>query len=184
MNTLDAQIEAVLFFKAEPVSIQTLAKILNVSTRDIEGALGSLKEALERRGLQILHKDDAVLLTTDVSASGLIEALQQEELEKELSKAALETLSVILYHGPVSRSDIDYIRGVNSTYMLRTLLIRGLVERKINPKNKREHIYSPTFDLLQYLGVSNVEELPEYESIQEQIGVFATQTMEEQKEEV
>lgn len=174
--TLETQIEAILFYKAEPVKVNTLAKTLNVSAEDVQEVVTRLEEVLTERGLQIVHKDNAVLLTTAASVSSLIESIHLEELEKELSKAALETLSVILYHSPVTRSDIDYIRGVNSSYMLRTLLIRGLVERRVNPQDKRGHVYQPTFDLLQHLGVSSVSELPEYETVQEQVSLFVKQS--------
>ena len=81
---------------------------------------------------------------------------------KDLGKAGLETLSIILYRGPATRRDIDYIRGVNSQFILRNLLIRGLVEKIQNPDDQRTFFYKPTFQLLSYLGIGKLEDLPEY----------------------
>ncbi|MBI2099909.1 MAG: SMC-Scp complex subunit ScpB, partial [Candidatus Vogelbacteria bacterium] len=71
-------------------------------------------------------------------------------------------LTIVLYKGPLTRAEIDYIRGVNSSFILRHLSIRGLVERIPNPKDARSFLYRPTFDLFQHLGLSKIEELPEY----------------------
>jgi len=101
-------------------------------------------------------------LGTNPELSHLIEYLQKEELNKELSKASLETLSIVLYKNGATRADIDYIRGVNSSFTLRALSIRGLVEKTTDPKDARRYIYKPTFDLLSYMGVKNMTELPEY----------------------
>ena len=83
---------------------------------------------------------------------------------KDLSKATLETLSIVLYKNGATRAEIDYIRGVNSTFSLRALSVRGLVEKIQDPSDNRRFIYKPTFELLSFMGVTKVEELPEYET--------------------
>lgn len=171
--TTETQLEALLFFKGSAVSKDELAELLNIPRQEIDEALERLETTLTDRGLQLVYKDERVLLTTAQSVAPLIEKIIEEDLQKDLGKAGLETLSIVLYHGPITRSDIDYIRGVNSTYMLRTLLVRGLIERTIHPKDKRRHLYQPTFELLQYLGISRVEELPEYTKVREDIAAFA-----------
>ena len=93
-------------------------------------------------------------------------------MQKDLGKAALETLTIILYRAPVSKGELDYIRGVNSSFILRNLLVRGLVERSINPNDKRSFVYRPTFDLLSHLGIAKIEDLPEYESVGQEIKKF------------
>jgi len=93
----------------------------------------------------------------------------KEELNKELSKASLETLSIILYKNGVGRSLIDYIRGVNSSFTLRALSIRGLIEKSIDKEDSRRYIYKPTFELLSFMGVKSVEELPDYELVNKSI---------------
>jgi segregation and condensation protein B len=129
---LESQIEAILFWKAEPVSIKKLATLLNKTEEEIKAALIFLRGALNERGITLVQLEDEVTLGTSKEASELIESLTKEELTKDLGKAGLETLSIILYQGPISRAEIDYIRGVNSQFILRNLLIRGLIERVDN----------------------------------------------------
>lgn len=169
---LDAKIEAILFFKAEPLSIKKLAQILKTDEMEIKNALAILKEKLEGRGVTLIEKDDEVMLGTAGDAGGIIEELSKEELSRDLGKAGLETLSIVLYRGPITRSGIDYIRGVNSTFILRNLLIRGLVEKIPNPNDQRSFLYRATFDLLSHLGISRVEDLPEYRGANESIEKF------------
>lgn len=174
--TLDAKIEAVLFSKAEPMALSKLAKIFSTSTEEIEEALKILDEKLLGRGVALVRKDDEVTLRTSPESSALIETLAKEELTRDLGKAGLETLSVILYQGPISRRDIDYIRGVNSNFILRNLMIRGLVEKIENPKDHRSFLYRPTFELLSFLGVSKIENLPEYSSVKKEVENFSATT--------
>lgn len=173
---LDSQIEAILFFKGEPVTIKKLAELLSVHEDTIVEALGLLEEKLTGRGLTLIKNDDEVMLGTAKEASEIIESIKKDELSRELGKAGVETLSIILYQGPISRPDIDYIRGVNSSFILRNLMVRGLVERTTNPNDSRGYLYKPTFELLAHLGVSAIEELPEFETMKEKIEVFVEQT--------
>ncbi|KKT45167.1 MAG: Segregation and condensation protein B [Parcubacteria group bacterium GW2011_GWA2_44_15] len=176
--TLDAKIEAVLFWKAEPVELSRLGKIFKASDEEIKKALATLEDKLRERGVSIVYKDDEVALRSAPAASGFIETLIKEELTRDLGKAGLETLSIILYQGPVSRRQIDYIRGVNSTFILRNLLVRGLVEKIENPKDQRSFLYRPTFDLLSYLGISQISDLPEYASVRQEIETFTKSPIE------
>lgn len=167
-----SKIEAILFWKAEPVSIKKLGQLLNAGVKKIRDGLAELGSALEGRGLALVQTDDDVMLGTAKEMSLLIEHLTKEELSRDLGKAGLETLSIILYQGPISRADIDYIRGVNSQFILRNLLIRGLVERVDNPKDARGYLYKTTLDLLAHLGVSNIADLPEYDQVRQDIDTF------------
>ena len=171
---LDSLIEAVLFWRGEPVSISELAKDLGQSEEAIKTALIFLRGKLAERGVVLVEKNDEVLLGTAPLASEVIERLAKEELNRDLGKAALETLTIILYQGPVARAEIDYIRGVNSSFILRHLQGRGLAERIPNPADARSFLYRPTFDLLQHLGISQVEDLPEREALTKQLAEFVT----------
>lgn len=180
---LSAKLEAVLFWKAEPISFKKLAQLLStdgakVSETDIKVGLVELENILKGRGLTLVQTDTEVMLGTAKELSPLIEQLTKEELSRDLGKAGLETLSIVLYQGPISRADIDYIRGVNSQFILRNLLIRGLVERIDNPKDARSFLYKTTLDLLAHLGVSKVEALPEYEKVRADIEAFKNQSAE------
>jgi segregation and condensation protein B len=173
-----AQIEAVLFWKAEPVSLKKLATLLEVDSAVLKNGLTELRSSLNGRGLTLVETADEVMLGTAKELSPLIEKLTKEELAKDLGKAGLETLSIILYQGPISRADIDYIRGVNSQFILRNLLIRGLVERVDNPQDARSFLYKTTIQLLSELGLSKIEDLPEYETVKKQIEEFKVQNEE------
>ena len=163
--TLDSQIEAILFWKGEPVSIKKLADGLGKKEEEIKVSLEILKEKLKDRGVELVFKDTEVMLGTASKLSHIIERLTKEELVRDLGKAGLETISIIAYKGPISRAEIDYIRGVQSNFILRNLQIRGLVEKITNEKDHRSFLYQPTFELLQFLGVSKIEDLPEYEKV-------------------
>ena len=166
---LEKKIEAILFWKGEPISIKKLAEILKVKEEEIKNAIFNLKRSLEDRGIVLLETGHEVTLGTTPEYSSLIENLQKEELNKELSKASLETLSIVLYKNGATRAEIDYIRGVNSTFTLRALAVRGLVERILDPKDARRYLYRPSFDLLSYMGIKSIEELPDYGEISKTI---------------
>lgn len=172
IQKLEKQIESILFWKAEPVKISELAKILSVEETQIVEAANSLNSNLENRGIQLLNDSRELSLITTAENGPLIEALLKEELNKELSKAALETLSIILYKGPIKRSEIDYIRGVNSQFIMRNLMIRGLVEKEINPEDERGFYYKASNDLLNFMGIKSVSEMPEYEKVRTDIENF------------
>ncbi|MFH1608931.1 MAG: SMC-Scp complex subunit ScpB [Patescibacteria group bacterium] len=165
MNKLEQKIEAILFFKGEPISFDKLMSILKVSREELVEAVISLSSKLAERGIVLLEKENEITLGTNKEFSDLIENLQKEELNKELSKASLEVLSIVLYKNGVSRADVDYIRGVNSSFTLRALSIRGLVDKSVDKKDSRRYIYKPSFDLLSFLGVKSVEELPDFNDI-------------------
>lgn len=167
--TLEAKIEGLLFYKGEDVSVKKLAELLSVSAGEIEESLKKLEESLTGRGLVLVRKDNSVVLGISSELSSLIESIRKDEITKELSRASLETLSIILYQNGVSRSEIDYIRGVNSSFILRNLLVRGLIEKTIDPKDSRRFLYRPTFDTLTYMGVSSIEQLPNYTEVRSQL---------------
>lgn len=169
---LHKQIEAILFFKGEPVKAAALAKMLNVKTKEILEACLVLKEELSERGIRLLSKDDKYSLGTSPEMSDLIVSIRKEELSRDIGKAGLETLSIILYKGPVARAEIDYIRGVNSSFIVRNLLIRGLVERSVNPRDSRSFLYMPTLELLSFLGITDINELPDFEKVQNELQTF------------
>lgn len=169
MNNLESKIEAVLFWKGEPVSRKKLADILKVTPEEINEAIEKLKQNLAGRGIVLQEKENEVTLGTTPELSTLFEDLQKEELNRDLSKASLETLSIILYKNGANRAEIDYIRGVNSSFTLRALSVRGLVEKVLDTKDNRRYMYKPSFELLSYMGVKSVEELPDYAEVNNSI---------------
>lgn len=172
---IEKQIEAILFWKGESITLKKIAEILKVSIGEVKEAIVNLKNNLVNRGIVLLENNEKITLGTAPEHSRLIEHLQKEELNKELSKASLETLSIILYKNEASRSLVDYIRGVNSSFTLRALSVRGLVEKTTDPKDSRRYIYKPSFELLQFMGVKSVEELPEYGEVKSSIEISETE---------
>ena len=169
---LDAKIEALLLARGESMEITGLAKYLQVKTETVHHALQSLERKLEGRGIELQKKGTAVALATSAEAAPLIGAARKEELYRRLGKARENTLSIIRYKSHVSRGVIEYIRGVNSTPILRNLLMRGLVSRFLNPKDQRSYLYAPTFELLSFLGITRVEELPDFDKVKRELLAF------------
>lgn len=175
MTSLSNQIEAILFWKSEPVSLKELSKMLSVESDKIAEGIIELEKNLENRGIVLIKKDDSIYLATSPTSSELIKKITKEEESAELGKASLETLSIVLYKSPIRRSDIDYIRGVNSSFILRNLLVRGLIDKKPDPKDLRTFIYSPSFELLAHLGVTEISKLPDFEKVKAEIQIFKDQ---------
>ncbi len=167
---LEQKIEAVLLFKNEPVTLAELSKLLNVPRENLQLTISNLQKEYSNRGIVLVINDDEVSLGTNPNLSALIESIQKEELSRELGRAGLETLAIILYKGPISRREIDHIRGVNSSFILRSLLIRGLTER--TEGTERSYSYKPTLKLLEYLGVTSCEDLPDYQNAFKKIEEF------------
>ncbi len=167
-------LESILFWKNEPLSIKKLCLLSGSSEEEVSSALTELEEIRKETGTVLLRKEDEVSLGTSKEAGHVIETLQKEELSKELSKPALETLSIILYKGPLKRSEIDYIRGVNSQFIVRHLEARGLIERIEDPNDNRAYLYKPTFELFAHLGITKKEELPEHDTLQKEVQSFVS----------
>src|SRR3990167_4572575 len=164
-NNLTNKIEAILFYLAEPVEISFLARTLEVPKKEVISAVNELAVSLEARGIRIIRHNDEVTIVTAPELSETIEKIVKEEREKDLGRAGVETLAIIAYKGPVSKKEIENIRGVNCQWALRSLLLRGLVEKKGSDKDERVILYSITTDAIMHLGLSHISELPEYEEV-------------------
>lgn len=167
--SLESKIEGFLYYKGEDVKIEELAKLLDTTIENINEALNNLDNILKNRGVVLVRKDNSVVLGINKELSPLITSIRKDEIGKELSKATLETLSIILYKNGITRSEIDYIRGVNSSFILRNLLVRGLIEKVYDEKDNRKILYHPTFETLTYMGISSIKELPNYDDVVSQL---------------
>lgn len=174
-----SRIEGILFFKAEPVTIGVLARIAEITEADTEEALKKLEENLRGHGIVLVREGGTVGLMTAPGLSETLEKIKREELKRDIGKAGAETLSIVAYNDSVTRAEIDHIRGVNSTFILRNLLIRGLVERIQNPHDQRSFAYRPTLELYAHLGITKKEELPNYHEMKEALRVHTMRTHEE-----
>jgi segregation and condensation protein B len=162
---LSAIIESILFVYGEPMEPARLARITGADEESVREALGRLKDALRGGGLVLMEHDGAWQMGTHPDMSPYVEALARGQFGEALSRAALETLAVVAYRGPLSRPDIEYIRGVNSSFTLRNLMIRGLVERAEYAKDGRGYRYRVSTDFLKYLGLEGIGDLPRYEEL-------------------
>lgn len=160
-------IESILFSVGEPISIEKLAKTLSQNQDLIKETIDELAEEYEKenRGLRIIKKGEIIQLVSSPENSHYIEKLIKDELQEDLTPASLEALAIVAYKGPITRAEIEEIRGVNSSFILRNLLIRGLIERKGHPQDARTYIYEVSFDFLRKLGLDSVKDLPEYKKL-------------------
>lgn len=165
--TPSALLEAVLFAEGGPLSKKRLATLLGVSESALSEAAAELHQSLVGRGLALFETPGELELRTAPSASSVIEKLREGELTRDLGKAGQETLAIILYQGGASRSEIDWIRGVNSGQTIRSLMLRGLVNRIDDPADKRRFRYEATTEALAHLGVSRIEDLPRYQELRQ-----------------
>ncbi len=168
-SELVSKLEALLFIYGEPMEVKKLAKILEAKESDIAGGLELLEAELRReeRGLALVQDKGKVQIVTKPEFAKLLEDITKQEFTEVLTPAALETLSIIAYAGPISRADIEYIRGVNSSFIMRALLMRGLVERSVDPKRSNTYLYSTSFELLRHLGLAKNSDLPDYSKYKE-----------------
>ena len=162
---LASRVEGILFYTSEPLSVRTLAHIFETEEIAVEEALALLTTTLEGRGITLVREGSVVELMTAPGLREVVEKIKKEELKRDIGKAGSETLAIIAYHEYVTRAEIDFIRGVNSGFILRNLLIRGLIERIPNPHDQRSFAYKPTLELYAHLGITRKEELPEYDEM-------------------
>ncbi|MFT7557402.1 MAG: segregation and condensation protein B [Planctomycetota bacterium] len=163
--TLSAQIEGLLFFLTKPVHIDDLVSMLDTDKASLEQALHDLRETMIQRGIVLMEAQDKISLRSHPSLAPVIERVTKQERSAPLSRAALETLAIILYQGEAAKADIDYIRGVNAQFMLRNLLVRGLVKKVAGKDGNEASRYSATEECLAYMGVTDATDLPDYEKI-------------------
>lgn len=164
---LGNHITALLYVEGGSLSIRSLAKSLSVEEDVIISALDMLSARLNGTGLILIRTDREATLAAGQEETELLREEYSRELGVEIGEAGLEVIAIIAYRDGVSKSEIDYIRGVNTASTLRTLLARGLVQR--TPVNAREFSYHPTTELLAHLGVRTRNELPHYDTISKNV---------------
>jgi segregation and condensation protein B len=160
-ENMTALIESVLFVASGPVSTGRLAKTLETTPAVVENLLAGLEKDYQNRGLRLQWSSGAVQLTTAPENSAVVERFLGLELTTRLSQAALEVLAIIAFLQPVTRPQVDQIRGVNSDSSLRTLLSQGLIEEVGRLETPgRPILYGTTPEFLQHFGLGYVNELP------------------------
>ncbi len=173
-TSMSALIESLLFVADEPVAVGDLARALEVDRRVVDRALDQLAASCGVRGVRLQRTNGRVQMVTAPEAAEAIQRFLGLEASARLSRAALEVLAIVSYRQPVTRPEIDTVRGVNSEASLRTLMARGLVE----PVGRRETVghpieYATTFLFLEYFGLAGLHELPPIEAFAETGGAAA-----------
>ena len=169
---LKSAIESILFVQGEPLAISRLAKITGAKKAEVESALGELAAeyapSADGRGIVLIQNGEEWQLATNPESKAAVEKLVTAELSEDISRAGLEVLAIIAYKGPITRAGVEYVRGVDSSFTLRNLLMRGLASREENPRDRRSYLYRVSADFLKHLGLRRLEDLPHYESFRRQ----------------
>jgi segregation and condensation protein B len=178
MAEINAALEALLFIAGEPLDIETLAKLLESDEESIQQGLNTLEEKLKQgRGLTVLRAPEGVQLVTNDQHAPLISRFLKRGIREHLSPATAETLAIVAYRGPIHRAGVEAIRGVNCSFTLRLLTMRGLVDRFPSQKDSRIFLYRVNADFLRHLGVTGVEALPDYQSFRQNEGMTNLEKM-------
>jgi len=162
--SLAAQVESLLFIAVEPVTPGQLATALETTNAEMSRALDELDVSLRTRGLRLQRHNGRVQLTTAPETAEAIERFLGLEATSHLSRAALEALAIIAYQQPVTRPQVDAVRGVNSDGVMRSLLSKGLIQEGGRAEGPgRPILYSTTPEFLQHFGLNSLNDLPPLE---------------------
>ncbi|MCF7906851.1 SMC-Scp complex subunit ScpB [Patescibacteria group bacterium] len=168
---LKSKIESLLFISNRPLGKKEMARILKERVEDLEAAFLDLSQEYQdpQRGINIIEDGQSWQMITNPQNGELVKDFLQQEIDQELTPASLETLSVIAYRGPITKEELEKIRGVNCTIILRNLLIKGLVEeKKVSGEEERDqsqNLYTVSLEFIKCLGIDKVQELPDYEKL-------------------
>ena len=165
MNIKSA-LESLLFISAKPMPANQLAELLKLEADEVVKAGDELVEYYKtnQAGIQIIKNGNKYQMVSSPENANVVQEFIKDETTGELSRPSLETLTIIAYRGPISKSDLDRIRGVNCSLILRNLMLRGLVESKPDKKTG-ENFYAVSFDFIRFLGINDIKELPEFDRL-------------------
>lgn len=163
---LSARLESLLFVAGKSLSLSALAKLLEAKTEEVKAALEVLIRTrnLPESGIHILEHEGQWQCVTNPVCADTVQKLAKEEVDGELTRPSLETLTIIGYRGPITKPEIEQIRGVNCTLILRNLLVRGLINEE-EDRTRLQMVYTVSTDFLRQMGLHHVNELPDYEAI-------------------
>jgi len=163
MSSIKSKIESLLFISAKPMAANQLADLLKADKKEIVKSADELLADYKNNqtGVQIIKDGAKYQMVSSPENAKVIQEFIKDETTGELSRPSLEALTIIAYRGPVSKIDLDRIRGVNCALILRNLLIRGLIEGKLD-KKKNETYYTASFDFIRFLGLNSINDLPDY----------------------
>jgi segregation and condensation protein B len=160
------QIESLLLVATKPLTVRRLVELTTASTEEVEAALTAIEQKFSapESGMHLMRHNGTAQFVTSPEVSAVVTEYLKEEQAGELTRAALETLTIIAYRGPISKIQLDTIRGVNCALIIRNLLIKGLIEAK-NHKDRAQSTFQVTADFIRHLGLMSVTELQDYERL-------------------
>lgn len=165
-----AALEAILFASGESVPIKDIAEALEITEEELLGLFEKLKEKYSESGIRAIRIDDELQLSTKKEYYEYVRRVTEPKRNTPLSHAALEVLSIVAYKQPVTRSQIDYIRGVDSSSSLSRLIMCGLIEQSgTSDAPGRPSLYSTTKEFLRVFGMENLEELPDLGELEKEL---------------
>ncbi len=164
--SLRSQIESLIFISTHSLTSKKIAELTGGDLGEVEKALSLIQEDYNREtsGIHLMKNGNQYQLVTAGANAQLVKEFIKDEMTGELTRPSLETLTIIAYRGPITKIELEQIRGVNCSLILRNLLIRGLIEAKEDKKNLVT-FYSIAFDFMKYLGINDVRELPDYDRL-------------------
>ncbi|MEK7508393.1 MAG: SMC-Scp complex subunit ScpB [Patescibacteria group bacterium] len=163
---LSSKIESVLFIAAKPLTVKKLAEFTEMEEKEISEALNVLKEKYnhQENGIQLMNNGKEWQMITNPDNSKLVKQYVQDENTGELTRPSLEALTIVAYRGPITKLELEQIRGVNCSLILRNLMIRGLIQTE-EDKARVQLVYTVTLDFMRFLGLRELSELPDYEHL-------------------
>lgn len=169
-NEIPQILEAILFVAGEPVAVADLAQALEVGEMEIMHAVEKLERECERRGVTVHRYGDHLRMETRPEYAAYVERLLQPVQRQTLSQTAMETLAVIAYRQPVTKGEVEQVRGVKCDYSVQSLLHKGLI-REAGRKEAlgRPILYATTDRFLEHFGISDIRELPPLPDAQEKV---------------
>src|SRR3989344_5979482 len=163
---IKSQLESLLLVTSKPVSVAKLAEVLKVKPKEAEESLKELIGQYNQSagGIRLIRNNNSVQLASNPANAELVKSYLKDDITGELTEPSLETLAIVAYRQPVTKAELEQIRGVNCSLILRNLMIRGLVEAEYN-KERGTTLYNVTLDFLKFLGLNAISELPDYEKL-------------------
>jgi segregation and condensation protein B len=163
---LTQHIESLLLVATKPLTVRRIAELTSQKPEQVEEALTEIEQKLsgQASGIHLMRHNGTAQYVTAPEVSSVVTEYLKEEQAGELTRAALETLTIIAYRGPISKIQLDTIRGVNCALIVRNLLIKGLIEAKTH-KDRAQTSYQVTADFIRHLGLTSVTGLPDYERL-------------------
>lgn len=169
VENLNLILESLLFTAGRPLKAKDFSKVLEMEETVVKEALIKMVADKKDLGIILLESSEGFQLVTNSKFSTQVKNFLNTELREKLTDATVEVLAIIAYRQPISKAEIEAIRGVNSQYSLRNLLMRGMIEKVANPNDARSVMYQTTTEFLMHMGLTTAKELPEFEKLVEQI---------------